>query len=119
MRIIEDIFPAHSSFAAAGVIDNIETLYANPEQENVYYVGTARVVLTETTVIVAIDSPEGAKVVFQEDYETFLTNHPNDATYRLITKSGKMVAFKRDSSCGCGSRLRSWNPYKTLASNRD
>lgn len=119
MRIIEDIFPAHSSFAAPGTIDNIETLYANPEQEDVYYVGTARVVLTENLVLVAVDSPEGAKIVFQEEYETFLTAHSNDPTYRLITKSGKMVAFKRDSSCGCGSRLRSWNPYKTLASNRD
>jgi hypothetical protein len=119
MRIIEDIFPAHSSFAAPGTIDNIETLYANPEQENVYYVGTARVVLTETTIMVAIDSPEGAKIVFREEYETFLTNHPNDPTYRLVTKSGKMVAFKRDSTCGCGSRLRSWNPYKTLGSSKD
>jgi hypothetical protein len=119
MRIIEDIFPAHSSFAAPGTIDNIETLFANPEQENVYYVGTARVVLTEKLIMVAIDSPEGAKIVFQEEYETFLTTHSNDQTYRLITKSGKMVAFKRDTTCGCGSRLRSWNPYKTLGSSKD
>lgn len=119
MRIIEDIFPAHSSFAAAGTIDNIETLYANPEQEDVYYVGTARVVLTENLIMVAIDSPDGAKIVFQEEYETYLAAHSNDPTHRLITKSGKLVAFKRDHNCGCGSRLRGWNPYKTLGSSKD
>jgi hypothetical protein len=62
--------------------------------------------------MVAVDSPEGAKVIFQEEYVTFEKDLKGES--KIVTKSGKMLAFKRDTNCGCGSRLRSWNPTRTL-----
>ena len=37
----------------------------------------------------------------------------------IVTKTGKMVAFKLDRNCGCGSRLRAWNPYRHVYSSKD
>jgi hypothetical protein len=75
-------------------------------------VDKCRIVVDEDLIIVAVDSPEGARVIFQEEYDVFVKNRPGES--KIITKSGKMLAFKRDNDCGCGSRLRSWNPTRTL-----
>jgi len=42
-----------------------------------------------------------------------------DVDSQLLTESGKGLAFRRQDNCGCGSRLRAWNPYKTLNSIKD
>jgi hypothetical protein len=59
-------------------------------------------------------------IVFQEKYskDELLGPEGSKKTYKLTTESGKMLAFQKDTNCGCGSRLRSWNPYKTLTSQR-
>lgn len=75
-------------------------------------VDKCRIVIDEDLIIVAVDSPEGARVIFQEEYVTFEKDLKGES--KIVTKSGKMLAFKRDTNCGCGSRLRSWNPTRTL-----
>jgi hypothetical protein len=64
-------------------------------------------------ITVASDSPNGPQVVFQQKYVEMTEN---GGVYRLSTLDGKMIAFEKDSNCGCGSRLRSWNPYRTIQS---
>ncbi len=75
-------------------------------------VDKCRIVIDEDLIMVAVDSPEGARVIFQEEYVTFEKDLKGES--KIVTKSGKMLAFKRDTNCGCGSRLRSWNPTRTL-----
>ena len=70
-------------------------------------------------VIVAKDGPEGPQIVFREAHETFIPSEKADEDSYVVTKSGKMIAFKKDRGCGCGSRLRGWNPYATLNSIKD
>jgi hypothetical protein len=118
MRILKDVFPAHLAVVAAGVLDDVYDLNSAPATKDAYYLATTRVIVTEELVVVAQDSPKGANIVFQEKYETFLSVK-NDQDSRIITVSGKMLAFKKDSNCGCGSRLRAWNPYKTITSMKD
>jgi hypothetical protein len=115
MKILADVFPSHVSAIPADVLDDIHDLPAYPPLAEASYLGTTRVIITEEAIIIAQDSPEGAKIVFQEPYIDYIPGE----TYRVITKSGKMVAFKKDTNCGCGSRLRGWNPYKTLNSIKD
>lgn len=118
MKILADLFPAHLAVLPEGAIDDIYDLHCDPATESAYYLATTRVVITEELVVVAQDSPEGARIVFQEAYETYLPAKSGEEGH-IITVSGKMLAFKKDSNCGCGSRLRSWNPYKTLSSSKD
>lgn len=115
MKILKDVFPAHLAVVPAGFLSDVYDLKSAPATEGAHYLATTRVIVTNDTIVVAQDSPEGAKIVFQEKYEVFLT----EGEFRVVTLSGKMLAFKKDTNCGCGSRLRSWNPYRTLNSMKD
>jgi hypothetical protein len=122
LQIVVDVFPAHFQLTPAGHLETIDVLNAYPpsQDRDVYYIATTRVVLTEDTVTVAQDSPKGALIVFQEKYlrENLIGPQGDKKTYKLTTVSGKMLAFQKDTNCGCGSRLRGWNPYKTLTSQK-
>ena len=114
MKIIYDVYPAHVAVIPAGVLVDPRDLSSQPNSENSYYVGKARVVLTEEVIVIAIDSTDGAQIVFRESYiDFFKSKTPNEDSH-VITSSGKMIAFKKDNNCGCGSRLRSWHVYNTL-----
>lgn len=121
MKIELDIFPAHVQVAPPNVFTDVHTLNSYPHQEGAFYVSTTRVIImnidNQKVVVVAQDSPEGAQIVFKEKIQTF--HDQVDGTYRLITVSGKALAFSKDTNCGCGSRLRSWNPYRTMNSIKD
>lgn len=119
MKILYDVFPAHFTIAAPGTFRDVHEFQAGPNITNTYYVQTTRVIITDTNITVAADSPEGAQIVFNERYTYFEKALAPDLDSYVVTESGKMIAFRKDTNCGCGSRLRSWNPYKTLQSNRD
>lgn len=119
-RIIYDLFPAHVSAAAAGTILEPKEFTSLSTLPNTYQIDTARVVITETHIFIAQDTPEGAQVIFNETYspENFFKSAAPEDDSVIVTTSGKVLAFKKDTNCGCGSRLRSWNPYKTLYSTK-
>lgn len=79
----------------------------------------ARVVLHENHVLIAIDAENGPQVIFFEKYDiSDISKHPEENS-TIYTKSGKMIVFRENRTCGCGSRLRGWNPYKTLKRLKD
>jgi hypothetical protein len=125
MKIQADIFPSHVSVAPATLNDgDLTSLQSHPTQDGAFYLQTARVlVLTNDVdvlmVVIAQDSPEGAQIVFQESIQEYIPSVKQEEDSKIKTSSGKMLAFKKDTNCGCGSRLRSWNPYRTLSSTKD
>lgn len=125
MKIHTDLFPAHVSVAPATFQDgDLSLLQSHPSQDGAFYLQTARVlVLTNDVdvlmVVIAQDSPDGAQIVFQESIDQYLPSPNPEEDAKIKTSSGKMLAFKKDTNCGCGSRLRSWNPYRTLSSTKD
>lgn len=118
-KILLDRFPCHLVAIAAGKIDDVTTLRSFEPTAGATYLEITRVIVTDELVIVAKDGPEGPQIVFREAYETFIPSEKVDSDSFVVTSSGKMLAFKKDRGCGCGSRLRGWNPYKTLASMED
>lgn len=112
--IIYDIFPAHVAVLPAGVLTDPRDLSSYPTSENAYYVGKTRVIVTEEAVFIAQDSPDGPQIIFREGYIDFFRSKTPATDSHIITESGKMLAFKKDTACGCGSRLRSWHVYSTL-----
>jgi hypothetical protein len=110
MRIIFDLYPAILVAAAPGLVSDIDQVTVAPPTEGAFMVDRCRIVIDQDLIMVAVDSPDGAKVIFQEEYDLFTKGTES----KIITKGGKMLAFKRDENCGCGSRLRSWNPTRTL-----
>jgi hypothetical protein len=112
MKIIHDIFPAKLIVAPAGLVDSVDELSIKPATRGAYLVDTARVIITDLLIVIAQDSPEGPLVIFQEKYESFVKGEQS----KVVTVSGKMVVYERDTNCGCGSRLRGWNVTRTLYS---
>jgi len=103
-KIILDRFPCNVTFPDERYDHQGEKLYLEG----------ARVILTENSLLIATDGPEAARIVFFEDFTISDISENPDEESTIYTKSGKMVVFNVDDSCGCGSRLRGWNPYKTL-----
>lgn len=119
MRVLLDRFPCHLAAIAAGKIEDVTTMRSFEPTPGANYLEITRVIITEEMVMVAKDSHNGPQIVFQERYETFISSEKPTEDSFVVTESGKMLAFKKDTGCGCGSRLRGWNPYKTLNSSKD
>lgn len=118
-KIVLDRFPCHLIAVPAGFTEDITTLNSYDPTPGATYLEITRVILTDKVIMVAKDGPKGPQIVFQERYSTAdLSKEPSKDT-RITTESGKMLVFKKDTACGCGSRLRAWNPYKTLNSIKD
>lgn len=118
-KILMDRFPCNLVAVAAGFTDDVTTLSSQPPTENANYLDVTRVIVTDEHILVAKDSPQGAQIVFRETYTTFEPSKEATEDSFVTTSSGKMLAFRKDRGCGCGSRLRGWNPYKTISSIKD
>lgn len=124
MNTIYDLFPARIRVAPPREDDDIykfDELTVMTRLPTSRLVTAARVVLTKDRIMIAGDSSSGPMLIFQEKYDPAslsLVKNGKESS-RLKTLSGKIVIFDKDSNCGCGSRLRSWNPYRTLGSIND
>jgi len=122
MKVLHDVFPARVRVIApeavpAEGLDEL-TVFSRDRRR---MVDRVRVVVTEKTVLVAADSSDGPVLIFRELYapESKVWSRSRKDTHRLLTVSGKLLLVAHDDSCGCGSRLRAWNPYRTVYSTRD
>ena len=119
MNVLHDVFPAFVAVAPEGVFEKVQDLESKPVSEGAYGLKKARIVISDERVLIAMDDPTGPMIVFNEPYETFYKSNVREENSYVITKNGKMLAYKYDPNCGCGSRLRSWNPYRHVYSVKD
>jgi hypothetical protein len=108
LRSVADVFPAIAWLAPPNSIGLDELKIPGPSPEGTRKIDRVRVVLLGDSVLIAQDSPEGPKLVFKERYKY---RHVDGKLQSVFTESGKVIAFTKDANCGCGSRLRGWNPY--------
>jgi hypothetical protein len=106
-----DVFPAVILIAPPDSLEDYKDLPVKGDKpQGTRRLDRCRVAIVNSILHVAADSPEGPKLVFRErvlDYHKNLSN----ISHHAITESGKIIAFSKDENCGCGSRLRSWNPF--------
>lgn len=100
-RLLHDLFPA--------------TLTVTSPDGSSGRVDACRVLLTDEVLVAVVDSPTGPLVVFREGYASFDRAASATGTSTVVTSTGRTVTFTKDTACGCGSRLRSWNPLGALA----
>lgn len=67
-----------------------------------------RVIVHKNSVIVGADGPRGPQTVFKGEVEQVFSTK---LYTRVLTTDGFLVVFAKSKGCGCGSRLKSWNPY--------
>ncbi len=118
MKVQADVFPAVVALAEPDSMEDIrELMPKGAAPKGTRRLDRCRVAVFNDQVLIAVDSPSGPNLVFKEAitfYEKF------EKIHRVITETGKLIAFKKDDNCGCGSRLRSWSPYgSTLVAQGD
>lgn len=120
MKVMADIFPASCVLADITYKGKFGDLQINDNElpQGVYRVTRARVVVFDNTVLIAVDAVSGPDLIFKEGYTRRISPANREGTHHVFTSSGKYLAFRRDDSCGCGSRLRRWNPYSNYTSSR-
>lgn len=118
--IREDAFPATLVVTAPDFPVPVEDLRSSPPTPETAFLNITRVVVSHDRVIVAVDHVDGPQVVFSEgiDPESHHRGSNHIDSY-VTTLTGKKLAWKRDPQCGCGSRLRSWRPFKIMGSSKD
>lgn len=118
--IIADVFPATVALAQADFEVPIEELTSAPPTPGTIQINTSRVVLSQTRIVIGKDAPGGPQIVFSEEIVPgSYHKSPHSRDSFVTTVSGKKIAFRKDSSCGCGSRLRSWRPFGNTGSVKD
>lgn len=125
MKILYDVYPAKALVTPPKRdFDTYEfsTMHLMTEIRDSRRVNDVRVVITEETVMIAAESSSGPVLIFQEKYNSediVLSKNRKDIS-RVRTISGKSIVFSYDeASCGCGGRLRAWNPYRIVHSSKD
>lgn len=108
--VIYDLFPAEVTVTSK-----------SPEtgeyiESSAFIMPSARVVVTNEEVLVVIDAPMGPILALQMPYApgNFDQAPKQSGVSTIETSTGQRLSFRKDESCGCGSRLRGWNPYSHI-----
>lgn len=118
--IIQDVFPATVAIADPALGLTADQLSSQPVTKGAAPIMTARVIITDTEIIIARDTGSGPQIVFQQkiDLSSLHRAPKNSKTDSYVTTvDGIHVAYRKDSTCGCGSRLRSWRPFRSAGSS--
>lgn len=124
MKILYDLFPGQAVVTPSGTeISNFSSISFNDARylQNARKVGPVRIVVTDEVIMIAADSNSGPMLIFQEKYDksTLVLAKGKIRESRLKTVTGKSIILSKDDDCGCGSKLRGWNPYRTMHSIKD
>ncbi len=125
MRVLHDLFPAFITVFPPNVVDDFKTVKVSSSSNvsGARYLERVRVVIMSddkgNIVMVAADHHTGPRLIFSERLADLNWSGNKTDDSQLITMSGKIIAFKYQKGCNCGSRLRSWSPYRTMDSIKD
>lgn len=117
MRKTLDIFPALIRLAPPDSLENITDLPIRGDAPpGTRKLDRCRAVIVQEALYVAVDSPTGPELVFKEK---ITEQHHEKKISHVRTVSGKIIVITKDENCGCGSRLRGWNPFGSLISSSE
>jgi hypothetical protein len=109
VKLQADVFPAEALFFPPDTASDIDALtMQTPLPAAGKRLGRIRIVVINDGILIGQDSPTGIVVIFKE---AIVQYKKENRVHKAQTASGKFVIFSKDTNCGCGSRLKSWNPY--------
>lgn len=73
-----------------------------------------KVIVTDGHLVIITTSPSGFVVWFVGVLDSYDGFNYKTRAWELTLETGEKISISRSNSCGCGSRLRSYNPYPNL-----
>jgi hypothetical protein len=117
MRKRIDVFPAVVRLYEPGALSDLSEATVKGEfPQGTRRLDRCRVAIVNNTLMIAVDAPGGPQLVFKEKVLEVISEKGID---RITTASDKMLAVIKDENCGCGSRLRSWNPFGSIVNSNE
>ena len=114
---IYDVSPAFVGIAQASSITN-DYIEFNPRRpwDGARHIIQARVVVTSEKVVVLTRRPDvdGPYLAYSEEIVDFVKAPRQSGVSYVKTKNGELLAFTKDSGCGCGSTLKSISTARYL-----
>jgi len=109
LRVRADVFPAHVTLTQGDDVQVMEKV---------------RLIVTQDTVFIYKDSSTGPTLAYQERLQSYDPGVPVHRRTRsnpmrlasVTTDSGTNISFGRMGSCGCGSRLKAFDPFAQITS---
>lgn len=80
-----------------------------------FQITDTRVALINERIIIVRDASNGPEVVFDQQVVPG-SYRKEEIHHEVDTVAGLTLRWRKDASCGCGSRLRTWRPYKYITS---
>jgi hypothetical protein len=113
-----DFFPANVFITPPGAYPDTDPDIISTSNQQKYpgsqYIDLARVHYRNNILYIGVDAPGGPITAFKEQITLYTVD--DSKIYRLVTATGRIIAAKKDKSCGCGSRLKNWSPTGTFSS---
>lgn len=126
MKVKHDFFPATIVAIPPDVIEDFTTATTSLQvpKGGKYLERVRLVIMTKDDgtdiIMVAGDHHSGPRLIFSERLTSLNWSGDKTQDSQALTESGKIIAFRKTQGCStCGSRLRSWSPYKTMDSVKD
>jgi hypothetical protein len=126
MKVKHDFFPATIVAIPPDVIEDFTTATTSLQvpKGGKYLERVRLVIMTKDDgtdiLMVAGDHHSGPRLIFSERLTSLNWSGDKTQDSQALTESGKIIAFRKTQGCStCGSRLRSWSPYKTMDSVKD
>lgn len=126
MKALHDYFPCTIVAVPPNVVELASAVTTSPSSlpQGAKILDNVRLVIMQDEksliLMIAGDHHAGPRLIFSERLAdlTWSGNKMNDS--QALTQSGKIIAFRKTQGCSsCGSRLRSWSPYRTMDSIKD
>jgi hypothetical protein len=125
-RVRADVFPAVITLAPPDSPQRATNQGRPPEDHR--RLDKCRVVVTLDQVLIFQDASGGPQLIFSERLASYTAPPPtrsltirSQGQFReatATTDSGKTLSFARQGGCGCGSRLRSFDPFSATYSTQ-
>jgi hypothetical protein len=124
MKIIHDFFPSTIVAVGPNLIENFtEVTTSIRVPKGGKYLERVRTIVMQDDeskiIMVAADHSDGPRMIFSERLVDLNWSGDKNQDSQALTRSGKIIAFKYVQGCSCGSRLRSFSPYRTMDSIKD
>jgi hypothetical protein len=112
-----DIFPANVHITPSDTYPGVALADVGWKRESALpgsqFCNLARVIASNGVLYIGVDSGTGPVPFLREEF--IIQEKDESKITRFVTVTNKIIIVNRDTSCGCGSRLKNWSISSSIS----